>query len=511
MTRTSRLVLATSLALTGALVLGRHSALAAAPQRPAQVMGEAGVASPDAELLRWTESIARLSPTTPVPKIDTLSGGLAKVVGALRLDGLDLSRPITFVLLNPMAFPQPVVLVGQAANKKRLDESLAATPVLSSRVKGKLVAIGSAAALAHAAEYAFARLHAAPARGAHAVAFLDTILGTFGGQIQMLKGLIMAQPQQPGSPMPIAQLAAMYDGMLNGLSQSSELSFDVGIQSGVPELTLALTAKPGTAIDQFIANQKPSDFSLLNKLPARPVSTIFAGRMGLGDSAGALLDWFFSKDTLDPAARADLLEMVKVMNGEVAGAGNLSAPDQMELSYLIGATDVGRALALLPRAHEIFSKTGLFGGAAKVRLTPAPMVDYDGLKVSQSEFHYDFSKLAGYKGKPQMDMHAAWAGWDKLVGLAMGTDALQTIHQLVDSARHGTATYTPTGTVRTSLERARSLKESMWMRMDMAAILAAQAKATQGKDAIPAWVAPAIGLGVAGHAIHMRIAIADPL
>src|SRR5436305_1862579 len=99
--------LARGLVFLVAVLAPRSTPAAAAP--PADVLAEVSASIGTAEIARWERAIGALIPGVTLPTPDQVTSTLARMVGAHSLVGLDLSKPVRLVLLDPKRYPNPAI------------------------------------------------------------------------------------------------------------------------------------------------------------------------------------------------------------------------------------------------------------------------------------------------------------------------------------------------------------------------------------------------------------------
>jgi hypothetical protein len=494
--------------LVFALVVGLAApALAATslPEAP-EVMAVVDAAAPTTELAAWSALAARFIPGTQLSLLDSVPTVLGKLVSAPRIDGVDLKKPLHLVVLNPQLFPQPVVLWLPVGDLKQLKASARTASLQVTAPAEGYVAVGSAAAV-KATTTLVRRLPRAsmPQKGIHAVAFIVPIWAAFGAQMTAAKALLAAQPPAGGLAVTSETMVKMADLFLGVAQQSERLEADVGVEQGSLQVQLALAAKTGSALDQTFAAQQPSDFALAAKLGHMPAPVLMLGRLDFPELKTWLVETLVGKQIAsDPKELASVTELMTLLTGEFAMAGQMTAVDKVDYEYLLRVRDTKRLAALYDRFSESMIKAISSAVSVKVSRKKLPGIKYDGQDVRQALLHYDFSQMAGYKGKPQIDITNAWTVFDEFWATTMGTTAADRMRHLIDSARHGKQPLQLTPPARTSLERARAAKESLWAWLDFS--LLGPAMGTP----LPPWLTPAMTVGFEPHRAHLRLSLDAP-
>lgn len=474
---------------------------------PAAVLAVVDSAAPKSDLPTWTKALAHYAPTAVMPGLDKLPPFLGSLVGAPTLDGLDFARPIHLVVLNPAAYPHPLLLVG-VRDLKALKASVKAAK-LSVVVVGKYALVGDEAAITTAGDVAKARVAILPKQGIHGTIYVQTIWSAFG---TLAKTIISAQiatkpaPPAPGKPAPPQVISpematTLANQLYSMLDQSDLVTIDLtGSAAGVG-LTVALDVKPGSPLDTVFSAQHASDFALIGKLPNQPSSML---TVGVFDPA-TLGDWMFdvfvgnAKNKLNEQQRAQWHEFIAVSTGEIAMAMNMDATGQAGNSHsLIGSRDTKRMNELFPTVSALFD-TGGFGGLFKIARKPLKPVTYDELTISGQQIAYDYTHttVPAYKGPKTMTRDLRWTTFEGYAATTLGAPGNDTIDALLDSARHGKDTLQLDAATKAGLDEARALKDSLWMRIDMSKLAAT----TPGMPLL----VPTAGIGFAPHHVRLRM------
>jgi hypothetical protein len=485
-------------------------ASAAHAERPADVLAVVDAAAPKSELAAWQKTIAQLAPGATVPTLDTLPGVVGGLLGAKQLDGIDWTKPIHVVIMNPNKLSPPLVLVAPVKTLPALKASAKAANLFVAVEKG-WATIGPEPGARAVGAFARAVAQEKPAHGVHARAFADAIWGAFGAQILVGGAALkaqLAQPQPNGEPPAVSPktMGGLVDALVAGLQQSERLGVDVETRdSGEVELVLSLDARPDTSVDGFFRVQKPSDFSLAQKLSASPTTMILAGRIDLSGIQAAALEWMLAGAQVDAKARAGVEELYKLMTGEMAMVGTIPSLDKMQMQYLLGVSDTKRALELYAQAVDLFTRNTVLDSPMKMSQKKLPVRTYDGLRIDSNEIHYDASAMKLASMPKQWDTRSAWTAFDGLVAFAMGGNAPGAVEKLVDSARHAKEPLSLDAATARSLARARDDKASLWMRMDMSTM--GQAMTLPAPTA--AALSPSMELGFEGHRAHLLVRFND--
>jgi hypothetical protein len=406
--------------------------------------------------------------------------GLAATVGASRLQGLDLGKPLHLLLLDPRVQPKPVVLVAGVADEARI-KALTGPSV---RVVNGVALIGAEPALAIVADHAL-WLAGRPAPAAPTLSLSPGKLveryrkeiGDFRTQM----GRLMAG-QSPGMGK---ILEVEIDLFLELADQTDRLAFLIDVTPADAWLELGLRPKAGTPFAGFVAAQKPGvDDSLLALLPpVEKPSMVMAGRWDMGPMRAPLLDLAFgvyeemAGRKLEPAERQRWNEMIDLFDGRLAAVSWSTEDGRFQMQELLGVSDGPKLAAyareLFPAETKPFELMGM-----KMSLSGKPeAATHAGVTISEYRFAVDLSALPEMQraitekmyGPDGLAMHAA--GFDKAFVLGMGPEAMAGLPALIDGARAGTRS-PPPAPVAKVMKEAAGRKASFVAVMDLAQTMA---------------------------------------
>jgi hypothetical protein len=294
----------------------------------------------------------------------------------------------------------------------------------------------------------------------------------------------------------------MFDGLFALVDQSTELSIDLSAKDGLG-MTIALVAKPSTQFEKLAASQVPSDFSMVGKLSDGPSAFVAAGRINLA-AADAFNDMIFGP-AATPAVAEQRATWIKLASNEFGMSGVAATGDKSSSSFMLRVANGDKVAAQLRAMFDAMYSSAMLGGLATIKRVDKPAATVDGLTVSQSEMHYDMSKLTTLKeNEKKFTLGSAWTGWDDVVAMTTGKRALDDMKRLIDSARSGKGVFKPTAAVVASIARAKAAKESLWMRIDMGEF--AKNLPTQ-PAALPLGLMPALAMGASAHSMWFRVEV----
>lgn len=427
--------------------------------QPSELLVVVDAAAPATELPAWNKVAARFSPGTPVPPVETLAPMLGKLIGAGPIAGVDWSRPLHAALVDPQGHPKPLVLVVPVKDAAALVASVKPAQ-LEAHVAGGWAVIGDAAILQRAEKTILAATRSSPAHGLRATAFVRAIDAAYGAQIAAIVQTLSTQTSQE-----MASAAKSAGLLVDVLKQAERLTVEVEAADATPVFTVVLNAQPGSPMAALFAAQKPSDFGLLAKLPATDAPVLAAGTVDLKSASGWFGDmmdgWWKAKSPLKPL----IVESCRLFVGDLAMA---DGPTQTawQASYLMRVSDVQRMLELMPKFSETAGTGSVMG--MKFSTKALPKTHYAGLTVLQSEQRNDYAQAKWQHQGPGVKLlRTALTGWDDLMAISTGTDALAPLHRLVDSAHGGKGGLVLDAAAQASVDRARAAGDSFWARVDV--------------------------------------------
>jgi hypothetical protein len=219
---------------------------------------------------------------------------------------------------------------------------------------------------------------------------------------------------------------------------------------------------------------------------------------------------------LDDKARTAMNEWLDGLTGDLAGIGDIG-PAGMHLVEVGGAVDGSRSIE---EARGLFAS--FLSGQPHIvetmgmKMTVTGKLDagtHDGVKLSAYDTKLDLSTLPPAATEAQRDlwkggMHAALAGWDKSMGVAIGSDAEATLGACIDASRGKGPGFVLNPARKALIDDSVHRGESMVMIMDVASLMS-RAMGGAGSPP-PASADPSgavIGLGFQAGAAHLRFAL----
>jgi hypothetical protein len=319
--------------------------------------------------------------------------GVAAVVGAPGLDGVDLTKPLHLLLLDPQKGGGQALLVVAIADKQKMAGSVGGGAVMQEH--GGYAAIGAGAALLAASPYALSNLaKTRPPKHPHGVIYMNRIMESYGPQLDA-----QLRASMGSSPAAAEKLAA--EGMIKMLSSIERIEGDLEASAQVATASFALVPQKGSILAEWGTMQKPSDYSVASRLPAGTWLMVAAGSV----------DWTpvkaFFTELANAQSRPELAEWISVLGTDVALAllakedktlrmvGMAAVTDGAKLGQLV--KDYVTKMAAAPKqmdSMQVTAKANAFrtGGATLHGITIQP-----GAQASAEE-KKEFQKIFGKGG-----------------------------------------------------------------------------------------------------------------
>ena len=371
-------------------------------------------------------------------------------LAGMKLDGAALTAPISIVVVDPNANPEPAALVVEFDDLERLRAS-ASEAGRELRVRDRLALIGSPAVVAAVESFAFTNLAKAPDH-TELVLYPAALMRSLGPMIE--QGLATMPTTGPtGAEASIATMAKSMVGMTRAFGeQSGRVVISVTASKRSADIYMRVYPIAGTTLAKFVAAQVPADHALLAKLQRSPdTSAVISGRFEAGAARASMLELFsgmmreFYGSTLSIEAwDAMLADWLDALDGRVAMSvklGMLTAPGVQRMAILMGSSDPERLRSSWRAMIEAMSASPVpFMQAMGMKMsfdsTPNAL-EHEGVVIDRFETHTDISAMT-----PQMQTAMKAAGSDHQVihfaafdqvG-AMGSSA-EDIEGLIDAVR----------------------------------------------------------------------------
>jgi hypothetical protein len=444
---------------------------------------------------------------------------LAQVAGVPSLDGLDSSAGIYVLVIDASSGPAFAV-VGKVASDKTLTAS---TGPDHSVLKGGWAVIGGKPQIDRVAPWALSVLPAQAApRSPTATVFVPQVIARYKTQLTQFRTMMLAgMASSASASSTMTQFMTSYiDGLASVGSDSDQLIATLDVAADSAALDLALVPHAKSRLAAFVATQKPSDYALLDKLPAGASAMTLAGHLELGpyhDGMMAAMTMFF-----DPTSSKDLLavfeQLRKVATGELAAGLDFTPGTGMQMVQLYGTTDTAAATTAIGKLMDVLKvgHTNVLGNVSTtVKADPTPQ-SYDGVTLRGYTTTYDLSKAP----QAQRDMNnkiapggvqrSLAAAFDNVLMLIAAPDPIAQAKQGIDAERGkpSAARFVASKQAAAQLAAARARKDSFVALVDIGRFMAL----VNSQPSKPMSGPFVISFGTADHNAHMRLAIdADTL
>jgi hypothetical protein len=420
------------------------------------------------------------------------------------LRGVDLTKPVRALVLDPSRFSDPLVFVVAVADEGALAAQVKAHGGRYQLHRG-FAAVGAEKTLIEAAPYALTTLVAAPLPPAPT---LDLDVGYLmlhhGGLLEMLAGGASAEVPDAQRPM----VEAMTKGFLSFLGQLERLQISAEIVGADFHGGLRFQPKPGTALAAFVAAQAPASFARLNGL---------TGPLLIGGHLDLKMMMPLMTAALEPmmsrfygTAASTILDGMKRWSaaslGEIGGSFDI-VDGKVAWSMIVEVSDP----ALITRlwAEQTAAQAKAKGGIVTSKVTTST---HRGVKLTSVDTRINASATPEERAAfelPTTPKTQVFGVVGKTAFMAMGDKPLARAKALVDGLKAGkTAAAQPA--VARALDEARRRRESMVMTFDMSGMMAIGALTSGAAPTKPAAPPAAAGdpavlaFGGAGGALAVR-------
>lgn len=429
--------------------------------------------------------------------------GLSGMLGGASLDGFARGG-WAYVLFGSLDGTPSFALLGKVKDPKAL-----ASGSLASLTKGGWGVVGAKPLLDKIGDYALTAIASQPApRAPTAVIYLPQLLAKFRPQVDAMKAQMVAMSATDAG---MGRLMQPYlDGFGSLADDTERIVLTLETTAQIAWLDFALQPRAGSRLARFAALQRPSDYALLDRLPATAAAVVFAGHLELGpyhDGLLALMAAFWS-----PGAAQDLTTQLaaaaKVMTGDVASAIAFTPGKGMAFTQLYGTTDTAAADKAMVALLDLFKngRTMTMGKATTTIHSNAGTTQQHGIALRSYDTVSDFSKMTPEEKKgatfvsPSGTQRAYIGSFDKLTMVVAAPDSLAEAGRAIDAVRGKAAHFVATAAIGTLLDAARARKDSVAAVIDAGPILAGAG--IQASD-----VTFLTSLGFADKAMHIRLAL----
>ncbi|HET9622409.1 MAG TPA: hypothetical protein VFP84_13645, partial [Kofleriaceae bacterium] len=228
---------------------------------------------------------------------------LASALGVASLDGLDASAWLYVVVSDANGTPTVSVL-GKVGDSKRLTAAVGADHLTS---KNGWALIGGKLQRDRLAPYAFGVIASqATPRAPTATVYVPQVLTRYQPQLALVKTQMMTAIAATQGAGQMGKLVTSYvEGLASLGDDTLQVIVTLDAAPALAALDFALVPRGKSRLAEFTGVQKPTDYALLDKLPAIAPAVLFGGRLDLGpyhEGFLTLMATFF-----DPSASKDLI------------------------------------------------------------------------------------------------------------------------------------------------------------------------------------------------------------
>ena len=502
------------------------------PPAPTNVAEEAPAAAAPAEIARPAEPPLPTIPDSPAPApaslfavigvadpsatldalgryADAANPGLGAMVSTqlvelavaelygVDLAGVDYSRPMWALVLDPSLADAPVLVVA-VADRDAFDAAMEQGGGLAIHHRG-FAAIGSRIALEEAAPHALSSiaLGTAPVDPT-ATVLVPAVMDRYGRQLAGSLAFLSATMAQGGGNGEAVR--SILEGLVSLLEQTEQVTLRLDTSAEL-SVVAELVPKSDAAMVEIFARQPAASFDAMAHYP--DASIVFGGK----------LDWESLRDALKPFTDSALAqwggagdpmqglwaEMFPLLTGEMGYAMQFSGTGTTWMAGHWGVSDPKKVREITARATKVFADVSASGGGPfelgsrtfkykKVQVTGTTMTPRS---TASAEERAGF--VAAFGEQPISSLFAVVG---KTVVMSMGDGADRRIKAAIDRVKAKKAAK-PSAALAAALAAARDRKESVLTLIDLA-----------GFTGAPSGAAPlAFGLGFTGGRLSARLTV----
>lgn len=480
---------------------------------PRELLATAAMDNPSAQMVTMGRFLDGIQPGMSAALNDAfLDQMVGNLVGLASVSGLDYSKPLRAVVLDPKQVSMPIVMVAAVADAKVLNQAFSASSQVAVQIHQGYAAMGTPQALTLAAPHALTALVAESAPAAPTLTVQSKqLLAVYGGELDMFMGMLDAQA---ASDPDAASGKLMMSKLMDLLAESDrmQMSLDMAGTAATGKLVVYPLADTGAA--RLAAQQKPSQFSLAAAVPGG--AFFAAGQMS--ESLLQAMDTFnrssmaqmYGADNADKLAAA-MRTWYQAMGGEFAMSGSVS-PKGMTMSGIWSVTDAGKARAAMKNVLDAMPKQATTAEGAKLTMKHQPRaLRHKGITAQGVVITGDFKALPEDQRQAMQNMFGKglsvlMAVIDDHAAFAMGPskEATAQMRTFIDAAKGKKQTVALSAAATAVLEDARARDESMVFAFDLSAFLAnfgVLAQGAAGGD----WIT--FAMGFPQNTIELRLTV----
>jgi hypothetical protein len=439
-----------------------------------------------------------------------IRGQLAGALGVTSLDGLDPAGWL-YLLVTDAGGTPTLTALGKVSDAKRLTAGAGADHLST---KNGWALVGQKPQLDRLAAYAFGVIAGQPTpRLPTATVFMPQVLTHYQPQLAAFKTQMMtAIASAPSASASMTQLMTSYIEAVASIGDDTlQLIVTFDAAADVAGLDFALVPRDKSRLAEFTAAQRPTDFALLDKLPAIAPTMLAGGHLELGPYHDGFIHLMTA--LFDPSGTQPLVDAFeaarKAMSGDAALAMQIIPGVGTQLIQLSGTSDAKLAAQAIDHILDLF-KAGrsmtMEGVVTTIKTTPQTTT-YGGVTLHGYDTTYDLSKASELQREmhkkliPQSVQHSQVAVYDAVAMVAVSQDSVTDAKKVIDASRGkpGVARFTPSPIIRDQLAAARARKDSMAILVDVSGLLAPFLG--HGGTSPPL----ALTFGAADHNAHFRL------
>ena len=411
------------------------------------------------------------------PTDDLLPGALLPMLGVRSLDGVDLASEV-HVLVADLDGTRSSVLLARVSDAKQLANGLATGEVM---LGAGWAAIGPRPLLDRIGRYALDTVAAQrPPAALTITVYLQQVLARSGPRLRDLGGGVMTAVAQSWGPRGAQLVGGGLDWLGSLAADVDQLVVALDATPETGSLDITLRPRSQSKLMQFVLAQRPTDYALLERLPATTAPLVLAGTLDSGPYRASYhaLMWVFygmsiNRSGLDAAER-----LSKASSGTFAIAMQLEPGASVRTTGLFGLSEPQSAGRALARIIDFLAQDRTFDAAGmSVTIKRHPgSATHDRVALRGFDTTVSFPKqLPSVRGQLEelvpVRFGTELATFDAIEMRVMATDSLAEARRAIDAAR-GKAHFTAAPLLARSLGASRARKDSAAIIFDPAVALA---------------------------------------
>jgi hypothetical protein len=468
---------------------------------PASLFAVVGIADPSATLASVAVYADAVQPGLGAMMTTQLVDALVAEVYGVMPAGVDYSKPMWALVLDPAVSDSPLLLVLAISDRDVFDAAIEGSSVRAVHHRG-YAAMGPRAVIDEAAPHALSSVVlGAPPALPTATVDVAAVMDRYGAQLASTLALASASIAGQ-SPRGADSVRQILQGMVSLVQQTESITITLDTTADL-SVVAELAPRKDASIAGIFASQPEASFAAL------------AEHEEAGMRFGGKLDWESLREVMKPFTDAAMAEqwgeagnpmqaawaeMMPLMTGEMGFAMRFGAGGTTWMTNSFGISDAKKVREIQARAAKVadaasakgagpfelksrkftYKRVAVIGTTMKPR-DSAPQETRDGF-------------VAAFGTQPVETLSAVV---DKTALMAMGEDADRRIKAGIDRAK-AKKPAKPSATLAAAIAAARDRKESVLALIDVGSF-------TGGA---PSGTAPvAIGLGFSGGRLSLRVAV----